>query len=83
MKNIYDTGAFNLSQDDFTLNIFYNEASPLNFISPVGSTPFALDVNGNLVNVSTPDENLIRNVPLLRVFSLDKLNFNNDPQARW
>ncbi|MCB0388041.1 MAG: cell surface protein SprA, partial [Winogradskyella sp.] len=35
MKNIYDTGAYQLSQDDFKLNIFYNEASPLNFISPV------------------------------------------------
>lgn len=40
MKNIYDTGAFNLSQDDFTLNIFYNEASPLNFITPVEGTTF-------------------------------------------
>ena len=81
MKNIYETGAFNLSPDDFKLNIFYNEASPLNFISPVG-TGFAVDINGNPVNGSTPDENLIQNVPLLRVFNLDKLNFNNDPQAR-
>ena len=43
MKNVYDTGAYNLSQDDFTLNIFYNEASPLNFISPVGAN-FDLDI---------------------------------------
>src|SRR5690606_5973004 len=40
MKNIYDTGAYNLSQDDFKLNIFYTEASPLNYITPVGSTAF-------------------------------------------
>ncbi|WP_406685025.1 cell surface protein SprA [Seonamhaeicola sp. MEBiC1930] len=80
MKNIYDTGAYNLSQDDFTLNIFYNEASPLNFISPVGGS-FDLDINGNPVNGSTPEDELIENVPLLRVFNLDKLNFNNDPQA--
>jgi len=81
MKNVYDTGAFNLSQDDFTLNIFYNEASPLNFISPVGDS-FDLDINGNPVNASTPSDDLIENSPLLRVFNLDKLNFNNDPQSR-
>ncbi|MCF7568374.1 cell surface protein SprA [Sabulilitoribacter arenilitoris] len=73
MKNIYDTGAFNLSQDDFTLNIFYNEASPLNFISPVGSTPFP---------DPGPVEKPLNETPLLRVFNLDKLNFNNDPQSK-
>ncbi len=72
MKNIYDTGAFNLSQDDFKLNIFYNEASPLNFITPVGTTPFP---------TPGPNEVPLNETPLLRVFSLDKLNFNNDPQA--
>lgn len=73
MKNIYDTGAYNLSQDDFKLNIFYNEASPLNYISPVGTTPFP-----------TPGQNEdpLNESPLLRVFSLDKLNFNNDPQLK-
>ncbi|MEC3905805.1 cell surface protein SprA [Tamlana sp. 2201CG12-4] len=81
MKNIYDTGAYNLSQDDFKLNIFYNEASPLNFIKPVGDN-FDLDINGNPVSGSTDDKDLIQNVPLLRVFNLDKLNFNNDPQTR-
>ena len=81
MKNIYDTGAYNLSQDDFTLNIFYNEASPLNFITPVGAN-FDLDINGNPVNGSTPSDDFIENSPLLRVFNLDKLNFNNDPQSR-
>ncbi|WP_246067681.1 T9SS outer membrane translocon Sov/SprA [Changchengzhania lutea] len=72
MKNIYDTGAYNLSQDDFKLNIFYNEASPLNFISPVGTTPFP---------TPGPDEDPLNEIPLLRVFNLDKLNFNNDPQS--
>lgn len=81
MKNIYDTGAYNLSQDDFTLNIFYNEASPLNFITPDGSS-FELDVNGNPVTSATDDKDLIQNTPLLRVFNLDKLNLNNDPQTR-
>jgi len=82
MKNIYDTEAYNLNQEDFKLNIFYNEASPLNFITPVDSPnrEFELDVNGSLVTGNTPDEDLIQNVPLLRLFSLDKLNYNNDPQ---
>jgi cell surface protein SprA len=81
MKNIYDTGAYNLSQEDFKLNIFYNEASPLNFITPVGGS-FPLDINGNLVTGTTDDKDLIQNVPLLRVFNLDRLNYNGDPQAK-
>ena len=40
MKNIYNTGAYQLSQEDFKLNIFYNETSTLNFISPVSGTSF-------------------------------------------
>ncbi|WP_242202876.1 T9SS outer membrane translocon Sov/SprA [Aestuariivivens insulae] len=86
MKNIYDTGAYNLNQDDFKLNIFYNEASPLNFIQPVNDQ-FYLDINGKVVITDpnnpnyTPEEDLIQNNPLLKVFGLDKLNFNNDPQG--
>ncbi|WP_338731857.1 cell surface protein SprA [Mangrovimonas cancribranchiae] len=70
MKNIYDTGAYQLSQDDFKLNVFYNEASPLNFITPVDGTPFPT-FNGNAIQETT----------LLKLFHLDRLNFNNDPQA--
>ncbi|WP_417237764.1 cell surface protein SprA [Bizionia sp.] len=70
MKNIYDTGAYQLSQEDFKLNIFYSEASPLNFISPVAGTPFP-DFEGNPIQETT----------LLRLFNLDRLNFNNDPQT--
>jgi cell surface protein SprA len=72
MKNIYDTGAYNLSQDDFKLNIFYNENTPLNFIAPVTGSPFP---------TPGPNEDPIQETPLLRVFNLDKLNFNNDPQT--
>ncbi len=79
MKNIYDTGAFNLSQEDFRLNIFYNEASPLNFISPVEGTSFPLF--DNHTPAITGDDKEIQETPLLRLFNLDKLNFNNDPQA--
>lgn len=81
MKNIYDIGAYNLSEEDFTLNIFYSEASSLNYISPVDGSSFELDVNGNPVTTSTPEDDLIENSPLLRVFNLDKLNSNGDPQA--
>ncbi|MCR8669508.1 cell surface protein SprA [Aestuariibaculum sp. M13] len=80
MKNVYDTGAYNLSQEDFKLNIFYNEASPLNYIKPVSGS-FAKDIYGNPVTGSTPEEAQLQNIPLLRVFNLDKLNYNNDPQT--
>nr|WP_147678302.1 cell surface protein SprA [Algibacter pacificus] len=72
MKNIYDTGAYNLSSEDFKLNIFYNEASPLNYIIPVGTTSFPDQDAG---------EKPLDEQPLLRVFNLDKLNYNNDPQT--
>lgn len=78
MKNIYDTGAFNLSQDDFTLNIFYNEASPLNFITPVEGTTFPLFDNQT---ANTADDKPIEETTLIRLFNWDKLNFNNDPQG--
>ncbi len=71
MKNIYNTGAFQLDKEDFTLNIFYTESSPLNYITPVDGTPFP---------APGPNEDPLQETPLLRVFNLDKLNFNNDPQ---
>ncbi|GAA4234852.1 cell surface protein SprA [Postechiella marina] len=78
MKNIYDTGAYNLSSEDFKFNIFYNEASPLNFIKPVDGTPFPLFDN---LTTNTSDDKEIIDTPLLRLFNLDKLNYNNDPQS--
>ncbi|TYC10708.1 cell surface protein SprA [Bizionia gelidisalsuginis] len=71
MKNVYNTGAYQLSQEDFKLNIFYNEAAPLNFIRPVEGTTFGTDFEGNAIEETT----------LLRLFNLDRLNFNNDPQT--
>jgi cell surface protein SprA len=71
MKNIYDTGAFQLSQEDFRLNIFYTESSPLNYITPVDGTPFPNQ---------GPNQDALQDTPLLRVFNFDRLNFNNDPQ---
>ncbi|WP_034061160.1 T9SS outer membrane translocon Sov/SprA [Lacinutrix jangbogonensis] len=72
MKNIYATGAYQLSQEDFKLNIFYNESAPLNYISAVDGSPFGTDFEGEPIEQTT----------LLRLFNLDRLNFNNDPQAK-
>lgn len=77
MKNIYDSGAYQLSQEDFKLNIFYTEASPLNYIKPVEGTTFPLYDN----NTPDPtDDTPITETPLIRLFHLDRLNYNNDPQ---
>ena len=73
MKNIYNTGAYQLSQEDFKLNIFYNETSTLNFISPVSGTPFPTPIGS---------EDPINEIPLIRLFNFDRLNFNNDPQNK-
>jgi cell surface protein SprA len=78
MKNIYDTGAFQLSQEDFRLNIFYTEASPLNYITPVEGTS-SPTYNNNTPN-NPNDDTAIQETPLIRLFHLDRLNFNNDPQ---
>ena len=73
MKNIYNTGAYQLSQEDFKLNIFYNETSSLNYISPVEGTPFP---------TPTGNSDPINEIPLIRFFNFDRLNFNNDPQNK-
>lgn len=78
MKNIYDTGAYQLSQDDFKMNIFYTEASPLNYITPVEGTTFPLYNNNTPFDPN--DDTEITETPLIRLFHLDRLNFNNDPQ---
>ena len=71
MKNIYPLGAFQLEQEDFRLNLVYADPSPLNYITPApGSAEFPA--------VPLP-EDVADNV-LLRVFNLDRLNFNGDPQ---
>jgi len=63
MKNIYSVGAFNVNQQDFRLDIVYDDPGR-------GFKRFLPDVpiGGNI------------GVPLLRVFNLDTLNTQNDPQ---
>jgi cell surface protein SprA len=68
MKNIYQIpGAYQLEQEDFKLNIFYTDPSPLNYIT---------DVSSALPDLPTG----VADTPLLRVFDVDRLNYTNDPQ---
>ncbi len=68
MKNIYATGAFQLSQEDFKLNILYTESTPRNYITPVAEGP------GTGWPAGLQDRILID------VFNLDRLNVYNDVQ---
>ena len=65
MKNIYSLGSFQINKDDFKLNIFYSNPSPINYIE-------AVDIN------TWPDH--IDGKTLLALFNLDNLNMNNDIQ---
>jgi cell surface protein SprA len=60
MKNVYSIGAFNVSREDFKLDIFYDDPGE-------GRKRFLPETN-------------LAGIPLLRVFNLDKLNVQNDPQ---
>lgn len=75
MKNIYQIpGGFQLQQEDFKFNILYTDPSPVNYIDPANTTsPFPNPTPGY-----TTDQ--ITNTPLLKVFNIDRLNYNNDPQ---
>ena len=67
MKNIYSTGAFQLNQEDFRMNILYTDPTPRNYITPV-------DITANW------PENLEDRI-LIDVFNLDRLNIYNDVQT--
>nr|WP_242015572.1 cell surface protein SprA [Robertkochia marina] len=65
MKNIYATGAYQLLQEDFRMNLLYVDPSPVNYISPVDETTWPQGLEERI---------------LLDVFNLDRLNIYNDPQ---
>jgi len=72
MKNIYQIpSAFQLSQEDFRLNIMYTDPSPLNYIKPYQ------DASGN---IPLPLPAGVAETPLLKVLNMDRLNYTNDPQ---
>lgn len=65
MKNIYAVGGYQISNNDFVLNVLYRDVERgvlLNYI-PDPATPTG-----------------IKETPLLTVFNLDRLNPNNDQQ---
>jgi cell surface protein SprA len=66
MKNIYSTGAFQLSEEDFKLNILYSDPTPRNYITPVDP------------NAGWPSG--LEDRILINVFNLDRLNVYNDVQ---
>ncbi|MFV8371000.1 cell surface protein SprA [Flavobacterium sp. LB2P74] len=73
MKNIYQIpGAYQVKQEDFRFNILYTDPSSLNYITEVPGSPFP---------TNPLPQNEVAETPLLKVFNLDKLNYNNDPQA--
>ncbi|RTZ00338.1 cell surface protein SprA [Flavobacterium sp. RSP49] len=79
MKNIYQIqGGYQLKQEDFRFNILYTDPSPLNYITEVSGSPFP---DANNKNEIPSKDYTVTSTPLLKVFNLDKLNFNNDPQA--
>ena len=65
MKNIYSIGSYQINKDDFKLNIFYTNPSPLNYIEPVDPLIWPSSIEGKT---------------LLSLFNFDKLNMNNDIQ---
>ena len=68
MKNIYQIqGGYQLQKEDFKFNILYTDPSPLNYITQA--------------NVTTPLPANVEQTPLLNVFGVDQLNYNNDPQT--
>lgn len=60
MKNVYNIGAYNVSQEDFRLDIFYEDP-------------------GKGIKRFLPSSNLAA-IPLIRVFNMDNLNVQRDPQ---
>ena len=67
MKNVYSTDAYQLSPEDFRLNILYTDPSPVNYITAAATGPaLPADVADEI---------------LLKVFSLDRLDVYQNPQA--
>ncbi len=67
MKNIYSIGAYQISEEDFNVNIFYADPSPLNYITPVDASIWPSSLNNRI---------------LLNVFNWDKLDSYKDPVAK-
>ncbi|MGB3591875.1 MAG: cell surface protein SprA, partial [Nonlabens sp.] len=71
MKNIYNLNGSQLTQEDFRLNIFYQYPPELNYIT-------AAPGNGMSAAVPLPAD--VDQTTLIKVFNLDRLNQQGDPQ---
>ncbi|WP_438961533.1 cell surface protein SprA [Nonlabens sp.] len=71
MKNIYNLGGSQLSQEDFRLNIFYQFPPELNYITAA---------EGTMTNPAIPLPEDVDQTTLIKVFNLDRLNQQGDPQ---
>jgi cell surface protein SprA len=67
MKNVYAIDAFQLSPEDFRLNILYTDPSPVNYITAAPTGP------------ALPED--VADEILLKVFNLDRLDIYQNPQA--
>lgn len=65
MKNVYTLNTAQINPDGFRMNIFYNDPSPVNYISPVDEATWNRDLTRKI---------------LLQLFNFDRLNAYNDPQ---
>ena len=63
MKNIYNTGAYQLSEEDFRLSILYTDPSPINYLTPVENEIWPEALNNQI---------------LLNTMKLDRLNAYSD-----
>jgi cell surface protein SprA len=67
MKNVYAIDAFQLSPEDFRMNILYTDPSPVNYITAAPTGP------------ALPED--VADEILLKVFNLDRLDIYQNPQA--
>lgn len=65
MKNVYALGTAQLDPEDFRMNIYYSDPSPINYITKVSDVGWPSGLEDKI---------------LLNLFNFDRLNKYNDPQ---
>ncbi|MFK8273469.1 T9SS outer membrane translocon Sov/SprA [Capnocytophaga canimorsus] len=65
MKNVYSLGVLQLDPQDFRMNVYYADPSPINYISAVDPATWPTGLDQKI---------------LLHLFNFDRLNKYNDPQ---
>ena len=67
MKNIYNSGAFQIDQEDFRLTVLWSDPSPINYLTPVDTEIWPEDLEEQI---------------LLNTFALDRLDNYQDPAPK-